>query len=67
MPVRLREAQKLGFKIAIVPKRLRKAEPWPENIQIIEVRSIHQALEAAFSLEKKAPSTTPPDARIKKE
>jgi DNA repair protein RadA/Sms len=53
MPARLREAQKLGFKVAIVPKRLRKAEPWPENIQIIEVRSIYQALEAAFTVEQK--------------
>jgi DNA repair protein RadA/Sms len=48
MPARLREAQKLGFKVAIVPGRLRKAEPWPENIHIIEVRSIYHALEAAF-------------------
>jgi DNA repair protein RadA/Sms len=53
MPVRLREAQKLGFKVAIVPKRLRKAEPWPENIQIIEARSVYQALEAAFAIEQK--------------
>jgi DNA repair protein RadA/Sms len=53
MPIRLREAQKLGFKVAIVPKRLRKAEPWPENIQIIEARSVYQALEAAFTLEQK--------------
>jgi DNA repair protein RadA/Sms len=53
MPVRLREAQKLGFKVAIVPKRLRKAEPWPEDIQVIEARSVHQALEAAFGLENK--------------
>jgi len=53
MPVRLREAQKLGFKVAIVPRRLHKAEPWPENIQIIEVRSIYQALDAAFSAEPK--------------
>jgi DNA repair protein RadA/Sms len=58
MPVRLREAQKLGFKVAIVPKRLRKAEPWPENIQIIEVRSVHQALEAAFTVEQKAPPSS---------
>ena len=56
MPVRLREAQKLGFKTAIVPKRLRKAEPWPENIHIIEVRSIYQALEVAFAVEQKAAS-----------
>ncbi len=48
MPLRLREAAKLGFKIAIVPKRLRKAEPWTKDIQIIEARSIHQALDAAM-------------------
>jgi DNA repair protein RadA/Sms len=53
MPVRLREAQKLGFKVAIVPRRLRKAEPWPDDIQIIEVRSIYQALEAAFTQQQK--------------
>ncbi len=55
MQTRLREAQKLGFKTAIVPKRLRKAEPWPENIQIIESRSVYEALETAFSIERKAP------------
>src|SRR5688572_29636087 len=55
MPVRLREAQKLGFKLAVVPKRLRKAEPWPENIQIIEARSVYQALEAAFAVQQKEP------------
>ncbi len=48
MPLRLREAAKLGFKVAIVPKRLRKSEPWTKDIQIIEVRSIHQALDAAL-------------------
>lgn len=53
MPVRLREAQKLGFKVAIVPKRLRKAEPWPENIRIIESRSVYDALETAFAIERK--------------
>jgi DNA repair protein RadA/Sms len=53
MPVRLREAQKLGFKVAIVPKRLRKAEPWPENIRIIEARSVYDALESAFAIEQR--------------
>ena len=48
MPLRLREAAKLGFKVAIVPKRLRKSEPWTKDIQIVEVRSIHQALNAAM-------------------
>jgi DNA repair protein RadA/Sms len=56
MPVRLREAQKLGFKVAIVPKRLRKAEPWPDNIQVIEARSVYQALEAAFTVDQREPA-----------
>jgi DNA repair protein RadA/Sms len=55
MPVRLREAQKLGFKAAIVPKRLRKAEPWPDNLQIIEARSVHDALDAAFAIQRELP------------
>lgn len=48
MPARLREAAKLGFKTAIVPKRLRKGEPWPDGLQIIEVRSLQQALDNAL-------------------
>jgi len=55
MPARLREAQKLGFKAAIVPKRLRKAEPWPENLEIIEARSVRDALEAAFAIQREKP------------
>ena len=50
MMARLREAQKLGFKTAIVPKALRKAEPYPKGIEIIEVRSIHDALNAALKM-----------------
>jgi DNA repair protein RadA/Sms len=48
MPARLHEAAKLGFKTAIVPRRLRKGEPWPEEIKIVEARSLRQALEAAL-------------------
>jgi len=55
MPVRLREAAKLGFKTAIVPKRLRKGEPWPQGIEIVEARSLYQALEAALTGEKPPP------------
>jgi DNA repair protein RadA/Sms len=55
MPARLREAQKLGFKTAIVPTALRKAEPYPKDIKIIEVRSIHQALDAAFATSNEVP------------
>jgi DNA repair protein RadA/Sms len=48
MPARLREAAKLGFRTAIVPRRLRAIEPWPQGIQVVEVRSLRQALEQAF-------------------
>lgn len=52
MPARLREAAKLGFKTAIVPRRLRKGERWPEDeIKIVEVRSLRQALDQAFVTE----------------
>ncbi len=44
MTARLREATKLGFKAAIVPRRLRSGEPWPDGIEILEVRSLREAL-----------------------
>jgi DNA repair protein RadA/Sms len=52
MPARLREAAKLGFKTAIVPLRLRSYEPWPEDIQVVEARSLRQALDSALLKEK---------------
>jgi DNA repair protein RadA/Sms len=56
MPARLREAAKLGFKTAVVPKALRRAEPWPTGIRVIEARSLVQALEAAMTApEREAP------------
>jgi len=48
MPARLREAAKLGFKTAIVPRRLRKGEPWMADIAVVEARSLRQALQAAL-------------------
>jgi len=48
MNTRLREAAKLGFTLAIVPRRSRGGEPWPSSIQVVEVRSLHQALEQAL-------------------
>jgi DNA repair protein RadA/Sms len=44
MSTRLREAGKLGFKTAVVPRRLRQGEPWPEEIKVIEARSLRDAL-----------------------
>lgn len=53
MPARLNEAAKLGFRTAIVPRRLRKVEPWPSGIEIVEVRSLRQALDYAFVADEK--------------
>jgi DNA repair protein RadA/Sms len=52
MPARLREAQKLGFKTAIIPRRLRQGEPLPEGIQLKEARSLREALGWALLEEK---------------
>jgi DNA repair protein RadA/Sms len=49
MNIRLREAAKLGFKTAIVPKAIRKMDDWPKKIEIVEARSLKQALDAAFA------------------
>jgi DNA repair protein RadA/Sms len=51
MPARLREAAQLGFKTAIVPRRIRKTEPWPEGIAVVEVRSLREALGRALLTE----------------
>jgi DNA repair protein RadA/Sms len=55
MPVRLREAAKLGFKTAIVPRRLRRGEPWPADIEVVEARSVQQALELALGVQREVP------------
>jgi len=48
MEMRLREAQKLGFKAAVIPKRLRKALSAPDQFEIIEARSLAQAMKIAL-------------------
>ncbi len=45
---RLREAMNLGFKEAIVPRKVHRGEPLPEGLKIIEARSLQQALENAL-------------------
>ncbi|MBP7227918.1 MAG: DNA repair protein RadA [Longilinea sp.] len=54
MNARLREAAKLGFRAAIVPRRVRRGEAWPEGIQILEARSLREALGLAILLEKQS-------------
>jgi DNA repair protein RadA/Sms len=48
MDTRLREASKLGFKTAIVPHRVRRGEPLPEGIKIVEARTLREALNLAL-------------------
>ena len=49
MSDRLGEAAKLGFKTAIMPRRLRSGGiTWPKNLSVVEARSLHQALEEAL-------------------
>ena len=43
-PARLREAKALGFKAAVIPKRLRKGEDLPKGIEIQEARTLKEAL-----------------------
>ena len=48
MPARLNEAVKLGFKTAVIPKRIRHGEKLPDGIQILEACSLREALNLAL-------------------
>jgi DNA repair protein RadA/Sms len=49
LPARLNEAAKLGFGRALVPKSMRRGgDPLPDGINILAVRTVGEALEAAF-------------------
>ncbi|KPL80896.1 DNA repair protein RadA [Levilinea saccharolytica] len=54
MNQRLREAAKLGFKTAIIPRRVRRSEPLPEGMQILEARSLRDAIQQALVAEEGA-------------
>ncbi|MCE2471559.1 MAG: DNA repair protein RadA [Anaerolineae bacterium] len=49
LPARLNEALKIGFKRALVPKLRRRANDLPAGINLIEVRSVAEALRAVLS------------------
>lgn len=50
--LRIKEAANLGFKRVIIPKRLNHKEKWPTGIDVIEVRTIRDALSEALTPEK---------------
>ena len=45
LPARLKEAGNIGFKQAVVPGRLRRDEPWPDGLEVLEAHSLRQALD----------------------
>lgn len=49
MDARLREAAKLGFKTAVVPRRIRRVEAWPDGLKVLEARSLREALNLALT------------------
>ncbi len=49
MTARLKEAQKMGFTKAIIPKRVHKADKLPSGIEIIEARSLVDAVKSAMN------------------
>jgi DNA repair protein RadA/Sms len=48
MEMRLREAEKLGFKGAVIPHRLKGKFNFPDGFEIMEARSLGQAIKLAF-------------------
>jgi len=48
LPQRLREAKQLGFRTVIVPQTVRRGEVWPEGLEVVQARSLREALEAAL-------------------
>jgi DNA repair protein RadA/Sms len=52
IPTRLREAAKLGFKAAVIPKRRNQNDKLPEGIKLHEARSLREALGFAFLIPK---------------
>jgi DNA repair protein RadA/Sms len=50
--IRVKEAQKLGFKKAVIPHSSKKSEGMPKGIEIIEVRSLSQAIDYALQTKR---------------
>jgi DNA repair protein RadA/Sms len=48
LPQRLREARQLGFRKVVVPRAIRGADAAPDGLQVVQARSLREALEAAL-------------------
>ena len=54
LPSRVKEAQKLGFQRAVIPFRRNKGEPLPDKIEILEARSLYEAVQLALPKKEKS-------------
>jgi DNA repair protein RadA/Sms len=64
LPQRLREARQLGFRRVVVPRALRAAETRLEGLEVIQARSLRDALEAALRpAERQREASRPHSAR----
>jgi DNA repair protein RadA/Sms len=51
LPARLKEAAKLGFRRCVIPRTVRRqADPLPEELEIVQARSLNQALGIALAV-----------------
>jgi len=48
LSARLKEAAKLGFRRVIIPRTVRRGEPLPDDIEIIQARSVREAVDVAL-------------------
>jgi len=48
LPARLKEARELGFKRVIIPRTIRKLEASPEGLDVLQARSLREALALAL-------------------
>ena len=53
LPMRLREAKQLGFRRVIVPRAIRSADSQLDGLQVVQARSLREALDACLRPKEK--------------
>lgn len=48
LPARLTEAASLGFRRVVIPQSVRREDPWPQDLQVDQARSLQRALGLVF-------------------
>ncbi len=50
LALRLREARQLGFRRVVIPRSLRRqTDSWPDGLEVVQARSVREALEAVLT------------------